>query len=732
MTETAARWRRATALMIVPVVGLAMGWLLGVSPAHAATTTTETSSNTGGDATGPWQFPSSPAGGSTSGLATLAESGGDRTGEGFAFRVGNGDGDGDDARLGWDLTDIIGGTDTANSEVTDSSISLAEIDSKVWEMDVRAVDESGAPVAPADIQTEFSSTGAPVGRVTSTAKDNGDGSLRVSIVDSAQADEDGSTGHFTTVTFSVADGVIGGLQVTSFHELAWSNDEVRLSANRVVTTYVPPSAAPDSATTQADTPVDIPLLSNDTAGDGAIDPALTTLLNGAGDPVDSVEVPDVGTFTVDESGNARFDPASGYSGTTEPVPYRITDKFGQTAESTLTVTVAPPGAEPPTARQDYVTTSQATGVDLAVLENDTPGDAPIDPALTKFLDADGNPVDSLELPDVGTFEVRHVPTAPDGVEHKVTFIPDHWFTGDVPTVSYRITDEYGNTATSTVTVTVTADPPVANPDTATTTQGTAVELGPLYNDIPGAVAINEAGTRLVDADGALVKTVTISGVGTFTVDGVSNLEFVPEPDFTGRTPAVTYQIIDEFRQTDRSTITITVTPSDDATPPAAGGVDDVGTTPAGTPVVIDPVSNDKAGDTPLDRSTVRLLDPRTDDPVTELVLDAGRFVVDGQGRITFTPADGFVGEVPPVTYTVADANGVETSATVRITVSGPAASQGSDTGQSVTGPAAAGPTLAATGSTGEVAFAGVAAVALLGAGVGLLLVHRHRRPGTDG
>ncbi|WP_436836426.1 DUF7507 domain-containing protein [Pimelobacter simplex] len=83
-------------------------------------------------------------------------------------------------------------------------------------------------------------------------------------------------------------------------------------------------------------------LANDEAGDPAVplDPASLTLLDGNGDPVDSVTVPGEGVYTI-EDGKIVFTPEPDFTGTATPVDYQVADVNGTTARSTYTPTVAP-------------------------------------------------------------------------------------------------------------------------------------------------------------------------------------------------------------------------------------------------------------------------------------------------------------------------------------------------------------------------------------------------------
>src|SRR5690606_20357011 len=106
-----------------------------------------------------------------------------------------------------------------------------------------------------------------------------------------------------------------------------------------------------------------------------------------------------------------------------------------------------------------------------------------------------------------------------------------------------------------------------------------------------------------------------------------------------------------------------------ATPPTAVS-DSTNTTPS-TPVTIPVLTNDTPGSSPLDPTSVKLIDPVSGDSVTTVTIpNEGAYVVDpATGEVTFTPEDGFTGVTTPITYTVADTDGaVSNPATITVTV----------------------------------------------------------------
>jgi hypothetical protein len=200
----------------------------------------------------------------------------------------------------------------------------------------------------------------------------------------------------------------------------------------------------------------------------------------------------------------------------------------------VSATISNPTANSaPVAGADTATTRQNTGVNIAVLANDT--------------DADGN---TLSLTAVGP--AANGTTARSGVA--VLYTPRANFHG-TDTFTYTVSDGLGGTATGKVTVTVSAasSPPVAAADTATTREDTGVTIAVLAND--------------TDADG---NTLSLSAVGpaangTTARSGVAVL-YTPRANFHG-TDTFTYTVSDGQGGTATGKVTVTVSPVND--PPVA-------------------------------------------------------------------------------------------------------------------------------------------------------------------
>lgn len=461
------------------------------------------------------------------------------------------------------------------------------------------------------------------------------------------------------------------------------------TARLTVTVRPGPSADADTATTGQNVTVrDIDVLDGDTPGplaDGdagswragslVLEETPGTVVSDSGR---TLTVAGEGVYSVESDDRVTFDPEPRFAGTATPVRYRVTDSHGNLAAATLTVTVT---AIRPTANDDSAATRFGVPVALEGMTDDTAGagSAPLVPAATVFPDT-GQPAGAtvtdggktLTLSDQGTWTVRN-----DG---SVLFTPAAAFTGTAATVRYRIEDANGTRETAALSVTVRPGP-LAQSDSAGTRQNVTVTLEPLGNDTR---ALDVDGTTRATVDpGTLVlvatrdlpqgsslardgRTLDMPGEGVWSVGPDGRVSFDPLSQFTGVAAPVTYRARDSFDNTVTSTMTVSV----DAVVPAA--VDDAADTTYGTPVLVDVLDNDlPAAGGPLDPATLRVVDPTTGQPVLEVgVPDEGAWsVVDG--KVGFTPADGFTGVATTLGYVVSDANGTPARASVRVSVGAP-------------------------------------------------------------
>jgi Bacterial Ig domain len=227
------------------------------------------------------------------------------------------------------------------------------------------------------------------------------------------------------------------------------------------------------------------------------------------------------------------------------------DVAGNIATSPIVgVTVANvPANVAPVANADTATTNAGTAVTIAVLANDT--------------DANG---DTLTITGVSN-AAGGAATVNAGTT--VTFQPAAGFSG-AGSFAYSIADGHGGTATASVTVTVVPPPnlpPVATPDSATTSAGVPITIAVLANDS--------------DPNGDPLTVTAVGGAigGSAAINGGTTVSFSPAAGFSG-TASFTYTISDGRGGTASAGVTVTVA----AVPTVDRTVSVDGTGPRTTPL----------------------------------------------------------------------------------------------------------------------------------------------------
>ena len=216
--------------------------------------------------------------------------------------------------------------------------------------------------------------------------------------------------------------------------------------------------------------------------------------------------------------------------------------------------------------------------------------------------------------------------------------------------------------------------PVANADSAQGTKGNPVTVSVLANDTDpqGNNTLDAGSVRILNSNGQGVKTLTVAGEGTWTVNADGSITFTPAAGFTGNPTPIRYTVSDtDGNVSDPASVTVSYSGGTPPTPnvnPVANADSAQGS--SGNPVTVNVLENDTdpQGNNTLDPTSVRLLDTNGL-PVTSLtVAGEGTWTVNPNGSITFTPVAGFTGNPTPVKYTVADVDGnVSTPASVTVT-----------------------------------------------------------------
>ncbi|UWQ94145.1 cadherin-like domain-containing protein [Rhodobacteraceae bacterium M385] len=493
------------------------------------------------------------------------------------------------ATISYSISDGQGGTDTAEVTVNvtpvnddpvavDDTASTMEDESVIIDLIGNDTDVDGDTLELASVSVD---------PALGTVEDNGDGTVTFTPA----PDYNGPV----TIDYTVSDGNGGTDDGQAVVSVGAVNDG--------------PTAVDDSATTDEDTAVTINVIGNDTDPDGD-----TLEVVGATVPADQ------GTVVNNGDGTLNFTPAENYNGPAE-ITYTITDGNGGTDEGTVNVTVTPVNDDP-VAVDDIETTDEDVAVLVDLLGNDT--------------DVDG---DTLELASVSVDPA--LGTVVDNGDGTVTFTPAPDYNGPV-TIDYTVSDGNGGTDDGQAIVSVGAvnDGPVAEDDTASTDEDTAV-------------TITDALDNDSDADGdtlTIISATVPADQGTVTTDG-TDLFFTPAENFNG-VAEITYTISDGNGGTDTAKVEVTVNAVNDD----PDAVDDSDSTEFETEVEINLLAND----TDIDGDTLTVTS-------ATVPADQGSLAEVSNGVYTFTPAAGFEGTAT-VSYTVSDGQGGTDSAVHTIEV----------------------------------------------------------------
>lgn len=221
-----------------------------------------------------------------------------------------------------------------------------------------------------------------------------------------------------------------------------------------------PTAVDDKAETLPTKPVSLKTMANDKANAEGATLSRVTLINADNKEVDTVTVPGQGVWKVVNGGkDIQFVSEQNFHGNTTPQGYKVFDSNGKAAKANEVVTVKP---APPTATPDRGKGDPCKDIILNPSENDTLGTPDRDSwKALDLLDANGKPGKTLETKD-GTYTVQGDLT--------VKFTPKNCVTGELPKVPYRITDNNGGKADSTIQVKINKpapeDPKPADPKPA--------------------------------------------------------------------------------------------------------------------------------------------------------------------------------------------------------------------------------------------------------------------------
>ena len=346
-------------------------------------------------------------------------------------------------------------------------------------------------------------------------------------------DPDGDTLSYTAtgfpagLTIDLATGVISGTIDRSASQVNGGIYAITVNADdgrggTVSSTFMwtvtnpAPVATNDSVTTNEDTAVNVPVLTNDVDAD--VDP-LTITEAEAGH----------GSVTINVDGTLAYKPNANFNGE-DTIIYTISDGEGGFSTATVTVTVTPVNDAPTTVGLDNQDGEDGADVSISTAQG--------------FKDIDGDDL---------TFTASGLPPLlsidPDTGLITGTLESDSSVNGPF-VVTVTATDPFGESVSTTFVYSVQNIPPIAVNDTASTPEDIPVTVAVLTNDS--------------DPDGdPLTITAASTTDGTVVVNADGTLTFTPAQDFNG-TAVVSYTVSDGEGGIANATLTIDVVAVNDA------------------------------------------------------------------------------------------------------------------------------------------------------------------------
>ncbi|MGK8866595.1 YSIRK-type signal peptide-containing protein [Streptococcus oralis] len=343
------------------------------------------------------------------------------------------------------------------------------------------------------------------------------------------------------------------------------------------------------------------------------------------------EVPNVGKFEVDAEGKVTFTPDKQFKGETPELELTRVDANGTpvTVKYQAVVKEVVPTSTNATSngiqgQPQKGTPTFTEGNPLVPLDDTKP---------VTFEDGQS----TKTVPGVGEYSIN-----PDG---SITFTPEKQYVGTPDPVTVKRVDKNGTEVTATYTPTVTKVTPTSTNATSTGPQGVPQTGTPTFQGGDPLVPIDETVEPTFE-DGSKEKS--IPGQGTYTIASDGTVTFTPDKQFVGNPDPVT------VKRVDKNGTPVTATYSPDFTKVTPTGSGDK------TEGLQGQVQEGKVTFTPGHDSVPFPADstPLFDNGTTvKEVPNVGKFEVDADGKVTFTPDKQFKGETPELELTRVDANG---------------------------------------------------------------------------
>lgn len=484
------------------------------------------------------------------------------------------------------------GTDSISYQITDPSGQTAQATVAVTITSVNDL-----PVAVND--TAITNEDVPVTinvLANDTDVDNPTLTITAAAANNGQVTVDGSSnliytpntnfGGTDTITYSISDGSGGTASAVVNVTVSGVNDL--------------PVATNDTATTAEDTAATIDVLANDSDIDG------NTLTISTASATN-------GTATI-TGAVLTYTPNANFNGS-DTLSYSISDGAGGSASATVAISVTAVN-DLPIAVNDSAIVNEDTQTTINVLTNDSD------------IDEDTLTVTAASA-FAGTVSIQ--------TDQTLSYTPNSNFNGS-DTINYTIADGNGGTASSTVSLSITAtnDAPVAANDATVVNEDVTITINVLSND--------------TDIDGdTLSIAATSAGNGSVAINTDQSLNYTPNANFNGN-DVINYTISDGNGGSDLATVNVTVNPINDN--PVA--VSEAISTDEDSSFTLAVLTNDSD----VDGDTLS---------VASASATSGTTTVSTDNIISYTPNANFNGS-DSISYTISDSQGGEATASVVVTV----------------------------------------------------------------
>ncbi|SQF71548.1 CshA/CshB family fibrillar adhesin-related protein [Streptococcus sanguinis] len=350
----------------------------------------------------------------------------------------------------------------------------------------------------------------------------------------------------------------------------------------------------------------------------------------------------VGEYTINSDGSITFTPDKKYVGTPAAVTVKRVDENGTEVRATYTPTVTEV-----TPRSTNAVSSGLQGQPQSGKPTFTPGDKAVPIDMSQPMTFEDNQT-TKKVDKVGTYVIES-----DGT---ITFTPDKQYVGTPSPVTVKRVDTNGTEVRATYTPAVTRVTPTSTNAESTGLQGQPQSGKPTFS--PGDQAVPIDMTKSMTFENG-TDTLVVADQGIYTINSDGSITFKPEKKFTGKATPVNVKRVD----TNGTEVTATYTPTVEEVIPNATGDQTEGpqglvqngkiTFEAGRPEV-----GFSADSTPV-------FDTGTN---VKEIENVGKFEVDIDGNITFTPVKTFVGKTPEIEVSRADVNGTVAKAKYQATV----------------------------------------------------------------